>query len=185
MIADPERRGRALADLYRELAPRLFAEIEESGALADLDAEARQCAWLEWDCFALYACVRGLVAAGGFNRETAAAIEAFHGAVLAESAAAPAAIEALHDRALEPRGPDAASATGAARAMISERYAEYGAIGQAGGRDDAEAIACALGAAAARHVGGAAPNLAAILSALHESLVEGSAEAVRRATDPA
>jgi hypothetical protein len=161
MIADPERRGRSLAGFCRDLAPRLFADLEESGALANLDADALARARREWDCFALYACVRGLVAAGGFNRETAAAIESFHEAALAESGATE-------------------------RAMIAERYAEYGAIGQAGGRDGGDVIAHRLGEAAARHVTGgdrAEPVLAETIGALHQSLVEGATEAVRSASD--
>src|SRR5881409_1214598 len=83
MIRDPARRGRALAEFYRAVAPRLFQDLEESGALPQTpDPAARARARVEWECFALYACVRGLVAAGGFNRETGAAIEALHESVL-------------------------------------------------------------------------------------------------------
>ena len=156
MILDPARRGRALAELVHTLGPRLFEEIVESGLLpaAPPAAPARA----EWDCFALYACVRGLVAAGGFNRETAAAIEA------------------LHERVLE-------HATAASKATASERYAEYGAIGQEGGKAGAASVALRLGEAAARHmVGGEPPAaLAELVGSLHESLAEGAAEAVRRA----
>src|SRR2546428_12062090 len=74
MITDPVRRGRALADFYRAVAPRLFRDLEESGVLPDAgDPQARALAREEWECFALYACVRGLVAAGGVNRENGAA----------------------------------------------------------------------------------------------------------------
>src|SRR2546428_5420426 len=77
MITDPVRRGRALADFYRAVAPRLFRDLEESGVLPDAgDPQARALAREEWECFALYACVRGLVAAGGFNPETGAAVDA-------------------------------------------------------------------------------------------------------------
>jgi hypothetical protein len=161
VIADPERRGRSLAVFFGQIAPRLFTDLEESGVLDGLDAAARGRARLEWDCFALYACVRGLVAAGGFNRETAAAIEALHEAALATT--------------VDDAPP---------RTMIAERYAEYGAIGQAGGRDGAEIIAKRLGEAAARHVAdAAAPELAETIGALHQSLVEGATEAVRSASD--
>src|SRR5258708_20103050 len=79
MITDPARRGRALAEFYLRLAPRLFDEIVESGLLPPgHGGAAPDPARAEWNCFALYACVRGLVAAGGFNRETPAAIEALH-----------------------------------------------------------------------------------------------------------
>jgi hypothetical protein len=161
MIADPGRRGGALATFYRDVAPRLFADLEESGVIAGLDGDALARARVEWDCFALYACVRGLVAAGGFNRETAAAIESFHDAALA-------------------------GAPGPERAMIAERYAEYGAIGQAGGRDAGDLTADRLGEAAARHVAGgehANPELAETIGALHQSLVEGATEAVRAGSD--
>ena len=114
MIDDPERRGRALAEFFRMVSPRLFRDLEESGALPRSDAAALARARDEWDCFALYACVRGLVAAGGFNRETAAAIDAMHERVLERWAAEPDAHEPFDAR----------------RARISERYSEYGAIGQ-------------------------------------------------------
>lgn len=158
MILDPARRGRALAELVLTLGPRLFDEIVEAGVLPRGPEAAAPAARSEWDCFALYACVRGLVAAGGFNRETAAAIDA------------------LHEHALD-RG-----ATGV-KAMASERYAEYGAIGQEGGQAGAASVTRRLGEAAARHmVAGEPPEaLIELVGALHESLVEGAAEAVRRA----
>ncbi len=136
MITDPARRGRALAELYLRLAPRLFDEILES----------------------LYACVRGLVAAGGFNRETAAAIDA------------------LHEGALDP-------GAGAIKALASERYAEYGAIGQEGGKAGAATVDRRLGDAAARHMvaGDPLPALIELVGALHEALTEGATEEVRRA----
>ena len=82
MIQDPARRGRSLAAFYDAVSPRLLRDLEESGALpAEADAAARERWRTEWECFALYACVRGLVAAGGFNRETGAAIDALHEAV--------------------------------------------------------------------------------------------------------
>jgi len=158
MILDPARRGRALAELFLRLGPRLFEEIVEAGVLPQGPGASAATARAEWDCFALYACVRGLVAAGGFNRETAAAIDALHG------------------HALEP-------AAAAIKAMASERYAEYGAIGQAGGSAGAATVALRLGEAAARHMvaGEPAAALAELVGALHESLAEGAAEAVRRA----
>src|SRR5467141_2797806 len=107
MIPDPARRGRTLAELVMRLGPRLFEEIVEAGVLPRGPEALPPTAPSEWDCFALYACVRGLVAAGGFNRETAAAIDA------------------LHEQALDPADPTL-------RALASERYAEYGAIGQEG-----------------------------------------------------
>jgi hypothetical protein len=157
MISDPARRGQALGDLFLRLGPKLFEEIAEAGALPPHSGEAAlDRARSEWDCFALYACVRGLVAAGGFNRETAAAIDA------------------LHARVLEP-------GAGATRALASERYAEYGAIGQEGGHAGAASVERRLGEAAARHmVQGDPPEpLAELVGALHAALAEGAAEAVR------
>jgi hypothetical protein len=122
----------------------------------------------EWQCFALYACVRGLVAAGGFNRETAAAIDALHERVLEDwMAAAPAVegFESLRDR-------------------VAERYREYGEIGQSGGASGAATVTRRLGEAAARHMAASdlpPEALVELVGALHETLVEGSAEAVRRA----
>ena len=159
MIRDPARRGKALAELFLELSPRLFEEIVGAGAWPqDAGPSTASTARAEWDCFALYACVRGLVAAGGFNRETAAAIDA------------------LHEGALDP---DAA----AMKALASERYAEYGAIGQEGGKAGAASVAQRLGEAAARHMiaGEPAPALIELVGSLHESLAEGAAEAVRQA----
>lgn len=165
MSHDPVARGRMLANLFQAVAPRLFDDLVESGVLAgapDDHARGRR----EWDAFALYACVRGLVAAGGFNRETAAAIDAMHERVLERWAAEPDAHEPFDAR----------------RARISERYSEYGAIGQAGGAAGAATVGQRLGEAAARHLAPAAPTaaLATLAGALHETLVEGAAEAVRR-----
>jgi hypothetical protein len=120
----------------------------------------------EWDCFARYACVRGLFVSGGFTRETAVAIDALHEEVLAGSA----------------------SRSESSSAPLAERYAEYGAIGQAGGSAGAATVTRRLGEAAARHVrlraGGAAPEpaLAELLGRLHESVVEAATATVRTAT---
>jgi hypothetical protein len=159
VIADPRERGHALAVFYLATAPRLFVDLEESGALPDEAPAARD----EWECFALYACVRGLVAAGGFNRESAAAIDAMHETVLAVWAAErPAEIEIR-------------------RARVAERYAEYGTIGQEHGASGAATVTARLGRAAALHLagGGAGEPLAEIAGQLHEALAEGAAEAVR------
>lgn len=163
MIQDPERRGRALADFYRAVVPRLFADLAESGLLP---ASATDAAREEWECFALYACVRGLVAAGGFNRETGTAIDAFHESALESILAAEGSLDRFQAR----------------RARVSERYAEYGAIGQDGGASGAETVTARLGAAAARHMtvpDEASDGLAQLVGALHEALTEGAAEAVR------
>ena len=162
MIRDPARRGAALAAFFASVEPRLFADLEEAGVLADPSDPVR--VRDEWACFALYACVRGLIAAGGFNRETATAVETFHERAVAAWWNA----EAL---------------PGDLRARIAERYAEYGTIGQAGGASAAATVGRRLGDAAARHMAGEdAPGsvLAEMVGALHESLAEGAAEAVRQ-----
>ncbi len=167
MILDPARRGLALAEFFRAVAPRLFRDLEESGALPEVgDPAARERARAEWEGFALYACVRALVAAGGFNRETGAAIEALHESVLGSNAESEPGAPADNDR----------------RARIAERYAEYGAIGQEGGASGAATVTQRLGEAAARHMTAPEPAgeaLAEIAGALHEQLVEGATEAVR------
>jgi hypothetical protein len=160
MIADPVARGQALAELHRRLGPRLLDELLESGVLPDDRRRDEITLRDEWECFTLYACVRGLIAAGGFNRETAAAIDALHEAALAHPPA------------------DAGR-----RARLAARYAEYGAIGQEGGKAGAATVTRRLGEAAARHLAGADPPgaLAELAGSLHEALAEGAAEAVRQA----
>lgn len=167
MIHDPAARGRALAEFFLEIEPRLFADLAESdaltrGSVAPLDRA-------EWACFALYACVRGLIAAGGFNRESAAAMDAMHERVLASWEGA--------------GGESQRVVPGALGALLAARYAEYGAIGQEGGASGAATVSARLGAAAARHVAGEATpgGFGELIGELHESLVEGAAEAVRRA----
>jgi|SRR5438445_6766156 len=163
MIRDPRRRGEALADFHAELAPRLFLDLEPSIAGEAQGGRVPPEARDEWACFALYACVRGLVAAGGFNRETGAAIDALH----------------EHALARWPGGGDPA----ALRRRVSERYAEYGAIGQEGGAAGAATVTRRLGEAAARHLAAGEPSgaLAELVGTLHETLAEGAADAVRSA----
>ena len=167
MIRDPAGRGLALAAFFLAIEPRLYADLDEAGVLpADDDPAVQGRARDEWRCFALYACVRGLIAAGGFNRETGGAIEALHERV----------VEAWREAR-----PDAAGDE-ATRRRIADRYAEYGAIGQAGGASAAATVGRRLGEAAARHMADlASPALAEVVGALHESLAEGAAEAVRQA----
>lgn len=168
MIADPVRRGEALAGFALAALPRLWREIAESVGLPEASIPHRH----EWDCFGLYACVRGLVAAGGFNRETAAAVDAFHGAV-------------LHAWELgQPPGRDPR------RVRLAERYGEYGTIGQDGGASGAATVTKRLGEACAVHLLAvpqprtaiAPAELAELLGQVHEALVEGAAEAVMEAT---
>lgn len=167
MIDDPARRGGTLAEFALAALPRLWREIAESAGLPEASGPHRH----EWDCFGLYACVRGLVAAGGFNRETAAAVDAFHAGVIH-----------AWERDL-PEGGDPR------RVMLAERYGEYGAIGQDGGASGAATVTKRLGEACAAHfaaVAGARSSLAAddladLLGSVHEALVEGATEAVREA----
>lgn len=168
MIADPARRGDALAGFALAALPRLWCEIAESAGLPEASIPHRH----EWDCFGLYACVRGLVAAGGFNRETAAAVDAFHAAVIH-----------AWERDLPP-GHDPR------REMLAERYGEYGAIGQDGGASGAATVTQRLGEACAVHLvavsqprAAIAPaDLAELVGQVHEALSEGAAESVREAT---
>src|SRR5205814_2018375 len=140
----------ALATFALAAIPRLWRDVAESGGLPD-ETRLRH----EWECFALYACVRGLVAAGGFNRETAGAIDAMHEAVL------------------EHWGTEDAAAFDARRARAAERYAEYGGIGQDGGAAGAETVTARLGVACARHLrAGEDADLAALVGAVHEALAE-------------
>ncbi len=165
---DPDRRGREVAAIFLEHAPRLFEDLIASDVWTRTGkAAAPEHARREWEAFALYACVRGLVAGGGFNRETAAAIDALHDGVA----------EAWRTQSRD---------ESAERAHVSERYAEYGEIGQAGGASGAESVTLRLGAAAARHMTGAEPGedpgeLAELIGALHESLAESVTEHLRRA----
>ena len=168
MIADPEARGHSLARFFCEVAPRLLASLEEAAVLPDRpDDGARRRVRSEWEHFALHACVRGLVAAGGFGQPTERAVEALHEAVLAAWVSDPESIEA----------PDAR------RARMAERYREYGEIGTAGGAAGAATVGARLAAAAGRHMAGDTPaqELVELLATLHEQLAEGAAEAVRRA----
>ena len=166
-MRDPDAVGRAVAELFATQSPMLFDDLASSGVLGALDPAARTRALLEWECFALYACVRGIVAGGGFNQETGRAIEALH------ETAVPARLAS-------------ASVTDAEtiRRRVSERYEEYGTIGQEGGASGAATVTERLGRAAARHMLDAdAPPAATVetIGHLHESLTEGVAEIVRDA----
>ena len=166
MIRDPRERGRSLAEFFRIVGPQLFRDLEDAG-LVDPRGPAGEHARAEWECFALYACVRGLVAAGGFGSETMEAVDSLH--------------EAVAERwRLEGADPERLAAR---RARVAARYSEYGGIGQSAGSNAALA-ARGLAEAAARHMAepaSAAPELVETVGALHESLAEGAAEAVRRA----
>ena len=165
MIADPETRGRALAAWHERLARSLWNDLEGSHALpSPVPAQARD----EWECLTLVACVRGLVAAGGFNVETVRAVETLHETLTARWAA-------------EPEGEEPMAAR---RARVAARHDEYGRLGQEHEAMGPDAVTRAIGEAAARHL--AAPTepaeaLAEVVGTLYEALVEGATAAVREA----
>lgn len=162
-VANPM--GRALAAYYFEVEPALWADLDACGALASaLPAQARA----EWECLALHACVRGMVAAAGFGDATADAIDAMHEIVLEKWTS----------------GPGEATFS-ARRARLTERYAEYGRIGQELESDGVEVIAAALSTAAAAHVfAPSAPpeGAASMLADLHAAMTDGATEVARRLT---
>jgi len=164
LIADPEARGRALAEFHARVSPSLFSHILETGLLpGDHAMHAR--ARAEWDAFALYACVRGLVAAGGFGPETSMAVDALHRAVLESWMA---------------ESPETAGFT-ERRDRMKARYEGYGVLAREGGAAGAAELAPRLGAAAARHmIGGEPPaGLGELAGTLHEALAEGAAAILR------
>jgi hypothetical protein len=167
VIADPITRGRTLAEFYFRLESALWNDLEGSRVLPSVvSAQARD----EWSLFALYACVRGLVAAGGFNTETVAAVDAMHEAVRTAWGLRPEAAGL------------ACTSRPAVLALLSARYAEYGRIGQELEASGAALVTQRLGEAAAAHVSAPEPPSEALettLGGLHEALAEGAADAVR------
>jgi len=146
--------ARRLAGFFRGAEARLWTDLAESGAVpAGGGAAARA----EWECVALHACLRGLVAAVGFGDRAAEAVDAFHAAVL-EGWPGDAGAE---DPAVR-------------RARLLARYEEYGALARGAEAAGAAGVPAAIGAAAARHAGAGAA-LAGHFAALHESLAEGAA----------
>lgn len=164
MIADPEARGRALAEFHARVTPALFTHLDETGLLPDAEP-TRAAERGEWECFALHACVRGLVAAGGFGADTATAVNALHRAVLESWMAGGGGLDAFAAR----------------RDRMKERHEEYGAIDLEGGASGAASVTRRLGAAAARHLAGPEPpaGLAELAGTLHEVIVEGATTIVR------
>jgi hypothetical protein len=169
-VSAPGEAGRDAAGLYARLAPRLFEDLEEAGLVPAGDPAARARARREWECFALYACVRGLVAGRGFGGGTEQAIDAMHVAVFEAWPSAGRGAESAAER----------------KRLVSERYAEYGEIGRAGGKSGAATVTRRLGEAAARHMtndGEPHEALAEMAGVLHESLAETVADAVKRAEE--
>lgn len=154
--------GRALAAYHAQVEPALWEDLREAGVFADADAAVARA---EWECLALHACVRGLVAGSGFGDTTADTLDAMHEHVLA---------------AWTLEHPDGVAAR---RERVAARYDEYGRIGQERESDGPGEVASALGLAASAHV--FAPRVAgvaaaAMLAGLHEAMAEGAAEVVRR-----
>ncbi len=140
----------------------LLSDLLESGLIPGEPAGALR---HEWECLALHACVRGLVAACGFNVETAHSVDAFHEEVRAGWA----------------RESDGAEVE-ARSARAAERHREYGALGQAGGASGAATAPARIGAAAARHLvrdRDPDPALSELVAHLHESIAEAATEMLR------
>jgi hypothetical protein len=169
MTRDPRERGRQVAALFLRAAPGLFRDVEESGLLPPLDEVGRERARREWECFALYACVRGLVAIGGFTPDAGEAIDAFHQAVLEQLMRSSASLEEFEAR----------------RALIAQRYQEYGELGQRESRGGEPGVARQLGMAAAHRMVGPAEfseALGEVVGSLHEALVDGVLELAQGGT---
>ena len=148
--------ARALAAFFRDVSPRLLADVRAAGVLSGADAALVQ---REWEAVALHACIRGVVSDGGHGDATADLVDAFHDVVLGE---------------LAPVG-DAA----ALRAQLAARYGEYDGITRTLGQDGAARVPAAIAAACARHV---RPSdraaLSDTLAPLLEALAEGAAAAL-------
>ena len=162
-----ERLGLEIGELFRDQAPRLFADLLESGTLdCGSSPEALERARLEWQCFALYGCVRGIVAGADFGGPTAEVIDAFHAAAVPD-----------------PPGNAGRAAAAELRRRASERYERYADVGKTGGASGAATVTLRLGTEAARHMLGVepSPELAELVGGLHETLAEVVADAVRQA----
>ncbi len=163
MIADPVARGRALAEFCGRLEPALWNDVLESGTLRGAELVTARA---EWEVFVLYACVRGLVAAGGFGPENMLAMDALHDAVVTRWTAETDPPETIDER----------------RERVAARYDEYGRIGQDEQVRGPEAVQRALGNAAARHLNGtdiADAELGIMAGELHDAVVQGATESVR------
>ena len=137
----------ALVAFHAEVAPRLLAELRETGALEGVREDV---ASREWRAASLHACVRGVLGETVAGEERADLVDAFHDAVLGED--------------------------DAARAFVAERYAEYDGLSRTHGRAGAARVPADIAVAFARHCGAArAHELAEAATALLESLAEGAA----------
>jgi len=157
MKLEPGEAGARVAELFARSAPRLFHDLAEAGVVPN-DVAARTLAFHEFEYFALFGCVRGLVAAKGFARNTVAAIDTLHARVFTRWDAATPASGAGESR----------------RAVLAQRYSEYETISQTGGASGAATASTRLGEAAAGHLGapGAPGDLPELLGSMHESLAE-------------
>lgn len=162
---DPVAAGRLLAALFQGVEPRLWSDLEETGAVPPgLEDSVRP----EWECLALDACLRGLVASAGFGELTAGAVDAFHAAVLEVWA------REVDELALAAR-----------RARLAARYEEYGARARGLESAGTARVSAVLGEAAAAHAFAPEPApeaLARLLAAMHEAVHEGAIAAL--ATGP-
>lgn len=161
---EPGASGRLLATLFLGVEPRLWSDLHETGAVPDgLEESVRS----EWECLALDACLRGLVAAGGFGERTAEAVDEFHTAVLEGwTAAGP-------PEALAPR-----------RERLAARYEEFGRLARELRAAGAAQVSATLGGAAAAHACAPAEppaGLVTLLAAMHEAVVEGAVAMLRPA----
>jgi hypothetical protein len=167
-LPQPAAHGRRLAAFFRAAEPRLWRDLAESGAVpGGREREARA----EWECLALDACLRGLVAAGDFRDHTAHEVDEFHAAVL-EGWAAGGSVESLAVR----------------RERLTARYEEYGRLARGLEAAGAARVSATLGESAATHAcaPAAAPAaLASVFATMHESLAEGAAAMLRDGTQGA
>ncbi len=150
--------ARSLADFFTSVSPRLFAELEQCGALAGAERAAAE---REWQAVALHACVRGVVADGPPAEDAADLVDAFHDEVLA-------GLAPEHEQT-------------AWRARLAERYAEYDGLARTLGQKGAALVPAAIARACARHVGAEdARGLAEAMAPLLEALADGAAASIAK-----
>jgi len=142
-----EQRAQALARFFREVSPRLLAEVREREMLPRTPAVER-----EWTALALHACVRGIAERGGDDVATL--------------------VDGFHDEVLAGFGGDSDW-----RSFLAERYARYDGIlrtlGQKGFAESPRAIALACAGAMALDD---ADSFATTVAPLLEALAAGAAE---------
>lgn len=165
---DPAAGGRLLAAFFAGVESRLWKDLVDTGTVPP---GAERAARVEWECLALDACLRGLVAAGGFGGRTADAVDAFHADVLAGWSAS---------------GGESALAT--RRERLAARYEAYGVLARAhDGAPPARVSEVLAGAAAGHACAPAAPPepFVRVLAAMHEAVTEGAMAALAPEPPPA